>query len=334
MQISVSRSARRCNVSACAAAVLTAVVVAAPTAAAKPVVAELRVEAGGKALAPGFSYATDTNSIVTDTRDPACGGSGDRARIQGPTALGALIDASATRPALRPLGITDRFDFGLLVCGIGDFLGSDEAFWLYKVNHVAPQVGGDQRRLRPGDEVLWYFSDTATGRNTGDELEISAPTRAKAGSELTVTVFAYAADGARRPADGALVRFGQQGVRTEANGTARIAAADSDLRLRATRGADVAAAPVSVCVAARLRRCPAARGRRIFGTSGPDRLRGTRGPDVISAGAGRDRIDVRGGAADTVRCGRGLDRVRLGRGDRAARNCEIVNGRRRGGRRG
>lgn len=330
MQISVvSRSARRLAVSACAIAALGAALPAA--ASAKPVLADLRVEAGGKALAPGFSYLTDTTRIVTDTR-PACGGSGDRKRIGGPTALGVLIDAVRTRPALRPLGVSDRFDFGLFVCGVGDFLSSDEAFWLYKVDHVAPEVGGDQRRVRRGDEVLWYYSDTAADRNTGDELAIAAPARAKAGGELTATVFAYDAAGERSPAAGALVRYGRQGVRTDANGVARIAAADADLRLRATRGADIPSAPVTVCVAARLRRCSAARGARIFGTPGADRFRGTGGPDVISTGRGGDRVDVRRGGADRVRCGPGLDRVRLGRGDRAARDCEIVNGRRRSGR--
>src|ERR671915_391031 len=47
------------------------------------------------------------------------------------------------------------------VCGVGDFESSDSAFWLYKVDHVAPEVGGDQFPIdRSHDEVLWYFQNT------------------------------------------------------------------------------------------------------------------------------------------------------------------------------
>ena len=63
MQTSVSRSLRKQALAACAVAAL-----AAPAAAsAAPVVADLHVEAGGKALADS-SYLTDTTSIRTDTQ--------------------------------------------------------------------------------------------------------------------------------------------------------------------------------------------------------------------------------------------------------------------------
>ena len=151
MEISASRSARRLTLSACALAVLTAAV---PAAEAKPVAAELRVQAEQKTLAPGQNYLTDTTSITTDTREPACGGSGEAKTVEGPSALGLLIDAAGVNRTLRPLGISDKFDFGLLVCSIGASVATDEAFWLYKVNHVAPEVGADQLEIVPDETRL------------------------------------------------------------------------------------------------------------------------------------------------------------------------------------
>jgi len=197
MQISASRSARRLALSACALAVLG---IAAPAAEAKPATPELRVEAGQKTLTSSQTYLTDTASITTDARKPACGGSGTKKTVPGPSALSVLIDAAELKPTLRPLAISDKFSFGLLVCGIGRSVASDTAFWLYKVNHVAPEVGADQRKVRAGDQVLWYFSNTGTGSNTGDELVLDAPVRVKSSTTFGVKVTAYdSAGNARRP---------------------------------------------------------------------------------------------------------------------------------------
>lgn len=319
MQISVSRSARRL------ALPLAAVALAAPSAAAAaPVSADLHVEAGGRALVPGYSYKTDTTSIVTDTRQPACGGTGARKTVRHPSALGTLIDASSFRAPLRPLGVTDKFSFGLLVCGVGDFLASDSAFWLYKVNRVSPEVGGDQFRVKSGDDVLWYLSDSSKNQNTGDELVVEAPVRVKTGAPIQVRVSSYSFDGKATPAAGARVSFGQNAVVTDANGVATAQSADADtVVFRAGRGADIPSTPVKTCVAENLSDCSPVRGKRLFGSPRADRLSGGRGPDVVDSGAGRDRIDVRGGRRDRVRCGAGRDRVRLDRND-SARGCEIV----------
>lgn len=319
MQISVSRSARRL------ALPLAVLALAAPSAAsAAPVSADLYVEAGGRALVPGYSYKTDTTSIVTDTRQPACGGTGNRKTVTNPTALGTLIDASSSRASLQPLGVSDKFSFGLLVCGVGDYVASDSAFWLYKVNRVAPEVGGDQFRVKSGDDVLWYLSDSSKNQNTGDELVVEAPVRARTGAPIQVRVSSYSFDGKRTPAAGARVSFGQNAVVADANGVATAQAADAGtIVFRAGRGADIPSTPVKTCVAEDLSDCSPVRGKRLFGSPRADRLSGGRGPDVIDAGAGRDRIDVRGGRRDRVRCGAGRDRVRLDRND-SARGCEIV----------
>jgi RTX calcium-binding nonapeptide repeat (4 copies) len=320
MQISVPRPGRRLVLAACVASLA-----ASPTASAEPVTAELRVEAG-KAVVPGNSYVTDTTRIRTDPR-AGCNGSGATKTVQGPSALGIVESAARVAPSVRPFSVSDEFDFGLLVCGIGgSFAAADgSSYWLYKVDHKFAQVGGEQYPLTGGEQVLWYFVDSNRGLNTGSELELVAPARARPGAGFTVRAIEYDEEAHPSPAAGVLV-FGAGGPQqTGPDGRAQIVSNDTGrLRLRAVRGNDIPAEPVSVCVNSRLSRCPALRGERIFGTNRADRIRGTRGADAIRARGGRDRINVRGGGRDRVRCGRGRDVVRLGRGDRAAGDCERV----------
>lgn len=311
---------------ACATALATA-----PVAHARPVTAELRVEAG-KPVLPGYVYATDSTRFQTDRR-PGCDGSGGTKTISGPSALGILQSAARSAGALRPVSISDKYDFGLLLCGIGNvFAAADgSSYWLYKVNHRLPEVGGDHFALKGGEQVLWYFVDPPRGIDSGTapdfsaaELELVAPARARPARRFAVQAYEYDAEGRRKPAADVLV-LGAGGQRTDARGRARILAGrEGWLRLRAVRGRDVPAAPVNVCLRRVLARCPAVRGERIFGTDAADRLRGTRGADVVYGGGGNDVIDVRGGGRDRVHCGSGRDLARLGRGDRAARDCERV----------
>jgi hypothetical protein len=178
---------------------IASVLVTGSVAEAKPLNATLHVEAAGKALDTGTTYATDTAKIKTDTR-AACGGSGNVKTISGPTALGILATAAPKNPLLRPLGVSDKFSFGLTVCGIGKYVGFEStSFWLYKVNHKSPEVGADQYALKRGDSVLWFFQDTATKVNTGDELALQAPSKATAGKAIKVTVWAYDMNGRRTP---------------------------------------------------------------------------------------------------------------------------------------
>ena len=320
MQTSVSRSLRKQALAACAVAAL-----AAPAAAsAAPVVADLHVEAGGKALASS-SYLTDATSVKTDRSQPACGGTGQTKTLPGATATGVLVDAAKTTKGLRPLRLSDKFEFGLLLCGVGSFTASDTAFWLYKVNRVAPEVAGEQFSLKRRAKVLWYFQDTVANVNTGSELAVTAPARARTGRAFTVSVSAYTASGARSAAAGARVAWNGGSATTDATGRASVTVArGGELRLRATRGADIPSAVQRTCVARRLSGCSPVRGLRLTGTAKADSLKGSAGPDAISAGGGSDRVDVRRGRADVIRCGSGRDRVRMSRDDKAARDCEVV----------
>jgi Ca2+-binding RTX toxin-like protein len=212
------------------------------------------------------------------------------------------------------------------VCRIGDFgaFSASDA-WLYKVNHKSPLVGAEQYRFHSGDQVLWYFADFATGRNTGDELELRTPARVRPNRPFSVRAVAYDADGNAKAAPGVVISGDAKAV-TDATGTATVKASrQGSFRLRGKRGNDIPAAPTATCVNANLDRCPAARGERIFGTSPPDTIVGTAGAaDVISGRGGDDRIDVSRGGADSVSCGAGNDYVRASRNDRVARDCERV----------
>lgn len=324
MKLSIPRRGRRLVMSTCAVATL-----ATCPAAAAPVVSDLRVEAGGTVLT-NSTYLTDTHSFPTDKTQPVCGGTGAPRTVVGPSALGLLGSGAEIDGDLRPLRITDKFSFGLLVCGVGSFSAGDSAFWLYRVNHVEPPIGAQAFKLKGGEQVLFYLQDVSAKRNTGEELVLDAPARARPG-EVEVTVSAYSFNGARKPAARARVFASNSSAIADGHGRARISVSESGY-LRAGRGRDIPSAPVRICVATGLGDCPAVRGKRIFGSVAADRLRGTPGADVIRSGARNDRIDVRGGGDDRVRCGTGVDRVRVDGGDRVTGDCEIVNGKRRAGR--
>jgi RTX calcium-binding nonapeptide repeat (4 copies) len=317
----VGGSARR---AAIAAALALVGALAAPPAAGA-VAVNLHVEAGGSALAPGDGQVARSISTTT-AHNARCSGSGQSASITGATPLGALVAARYWRPDLEPLEISDQFSFGLFLCSAGGFFGSSNAFWLYKVNHVSPETGGDSFRVHTGDDVLWFFENTETGENTGDELAIDAPARARPGEVVQVSVSAFSFDGKRKPAAGATVGARGGGRATaDAVGRAQMTISQEGyLGLRASLGSDIPSPVLKICVDADLARCAPERGNRIYGTALNDRVSGTPGRDVIRTGAGDDVINVRGGRLDRVYCGPGTDLVRASRKDHVAGDCEKV----------
>ena len=299
-------------------------------AAAKSIPVDLRVEgANGRALTAD-RYQTNSTKIKTAKQPPNCNGSGKTRKIPGTTALGTLVDGALVNSRLDPLLVSDEFSFGLLVCGIGgDNAGGADKFWLYKVNHVSPEVGSDQFAVKPGDDVLFYFVDGT--HNSGDELELLAPARVRPGQQFDVTVNGYTFAGARHPVQGATVSGGGASGTTDATGVAHLTLNRTGYRtLRATLEPNIPSAPTKVCVNAVLSKCSSARGSRIWGSRRSESIFGTRGRDSVLAGGGNDVINVRRGFVDKVRCGRGRDTVRAGRRDHVARDCErvFVRGRR------
>jgi hypothetical protein len=314
-------SLRRAALAACAFAVL-----AASSASADPVTTQLRVEAGGHDIGPGWQYVHDSVSYTTSESE-ACGGSGDAGMIDGPSALGLLVEASDFTRRLAPVQISDRFEFGPFVCGVGDYPASDDGFWLYKVDHVAPEVGGDQFAIeRSHDEVLWYFVDNAAEINTGNELELLlTDTVIEAGTPTSVAVREYDASGSSSPAEG--VRFLGAAVETDPEGAATLVFEDPGRPvIRGFRGGDIPTDAHRLCVwEESASECDDFVFDTVVGTDGADTIAGGDDPERIFGRRGADRIRSRGdGAADTVRCGRGRDVVRADRLDRVARNCETV----------
>ena len=302
-------------------------VAAASSASAASVTSQVRVEAGGHDIGPGWHYAHD--SVTYDTsQSAACNGSGDPGSINGPTALGALVQAADYTRRLRPVQLSDQFEFGPFVCGVGDFESTESAFWLYKVDHVSPEVGGDQFPINSsGREVLWYLSDSASGANTGNELFLSVGERiVQTGDPVSVTVLEYDAIGQPTPAAGVQIIGGGNPV-TDAAGHATVTFDQTGRQfIRGVRGIDVPTDGLRLCAWQESRtECETFIAGRVVGTHDADRIRGTDDPDRIIGRDGDDRINSRGDdAADAVRCGPGKDVARVDRIDRVARNCETV----------
>ena len=228
---------------ACALALLLLVSTTA-VASAKKVEAGLRVVAKGKVLAED-TLRTGTISIPTsrkaDCFGKGSGGSGKPARVAGPTALGLLGQAAASTRSLRPLLITDSFDFGLGICGVGGFSATTKESWYLKVNHKNPNLSGERVKLKPGDEVLWALAKFPYPK----ELALEGPAEATPGLPFQVRVLSYDDNGKRKPVKGALVTGGAGP--TDAQGRTTVTLAGPAV-IRATHAKDIPSNGVGVCV--------------------------------------------------------------------------------------
>ena len=150
---------------------------------AKGVSADLRVVGKGGKVLTEQTLSTGTTTIKTSPKANCFGagtaGSGKSVTVRGATALGLLGQASKSTTSLRPLLVTDAFDFGLGICGVGTSKVSGKASWYLKVNHKGATVSGDAVKLKPGDEVLW---DLAPSYPYPNELALEAPERRRPGS--------------------------------------------------------------------------------------------------------------------------------------------------------
>jgi hypothetical protein len=307
---------------ACAVAALLAVPAIAG-AKVKTVGGDLRVVGpSGQTLAQLTQYTasvqvpTDPNALCFGA---GTGGSGNPVTIAGPTALGLVQDASATARDLRPLSVTDAFDFGLGVCGIGGFQAQGSGSWYLKQNHAGAQVGGDQLVVAKRDEILWYLAPTFP---YPPELGLEAPPLADPGSQVEVQAVEYADDGTSAPAAGATVSGGSSPATTDAQGRATVALGSGNATLQATRGVDIPSNEISICVAESASEC--APQHEIAGTPGPDKIKGAELADKIKAKARNDRVKARGGAPDRINCGTGKRDVAVVDRDDTVKACEKV----------
>jgi hypothetical protein len=304
-----------------AGAVLMFLLVA-PAASMAAVPVDLRVvDTDGFTMAQQTQF-TDTTTVKTSPEADCFGppgGSGADETLNGPTALGAVWDASQADADLRPIWLTDQFSFGLGLCAIGGKVPPSSGFWYLKVNHVGSQVGGDQAAVSSGDDVLWYLTPNFP---PGDELELVGPEVAKPGEPFQVQVLSYNDAGGRSPAAGALVSGAFEP--TDANGFTTVnPSGGGTLALQATRGVDIPSNLLNVTVSAELDACAATTGEEIVGSGKRDRIQGTDVPETITARGGKDKVNSVGGCADQVDCGSGKDRAKVDASD-TVRRCNKV----------
>jgi hypothetical protein len=220
-----------------AACVLALVLVASTAAiAAAKVPANLRVIGGGGKILAEQTLKTGTTSVPTSRKASCFGkgtaGSGKSATIKGATALGLLGQAAKSTGSLKPLLLTDAFDFGLGICGVGGYKATSKLSWYLKVNHENPELGGDAVKLKAGDEVLWALASYPYPK----EISLVAPFSAHPGEPFQVSVFAYDDKGRKGPAAGATVTGASEP--TDAAGHAMVTLSEGTT-LTARRGKDI-----------------------------------------------------------------------------------------------
>ncbi|HVO53212.1 MAG TPA: hypothetical protein VMT37_02255 [Solirubrobacterales bacterium] len=235
---------------ACALALCIALA-AVPAALAKGFKVDLRVVGKGSKVLTEKQVATATTSIKTSPKatcfGKGTGGSGEKVSIKGNTAMGALARASLSTPAISPLLISDHFDFGLGLCGIGGSVGNSKLSWYLKIDHKSQLVSGDAAKIKAGDEVLWALAPYPYP----NELVLQAPARVSAGMPFTVRAFSYDEKGKSKPAAGVKI-VGASGT-TGSDGRATVTLGKPGL-LGATKSGEIPAARVAVCVEGK---CPA-----------------------------------------------------------------------------
>jgi hypothetical protein len=236
-------------VAACVLA-FTLALCAAAVAVAKGPTTDLRVvDSAGKILAEKTVQGGVT-SVPTSPQalcfGKGTGGSGKPATIKGTSALGVLGKAAQSTPALRPLSISDSFDIGLALCGIGGIDASSKGSWYLKVNHENPELGGEQVTVHSGDEILWALAAFPYP----DELALTAPTKATAGKPFSVRVFAYDDKGKKKPAGGVKVTGASEPTGTDGRAMVTL---NKATKLVARHGKDIPSNQAPVCVGGK---CP------------------------------------------------------------------------------
>ncbi len=133
----------------------------------------------------------------------------------------------------------------VLVQRIGPDANSGAVGWQYRVGHVAPPVGADQRPLAQDESVLWYYGASDGAR----ELDVAPSSdRVAAGAGFGVAVTSYAADGTAQPGAGATVTYGGATAVADAAGRASFVAQAAGTRaVSATRAGDIRSAARQVC---------------------------------------------------------------------------------------
>lgn len=238
---------------ACALALCATIAFAASSASAAGFTATLRVVGAGNKVLAEKQVRTSDVSLKTNPKatcfGAGTGGSGESVAVAGNTALGLLADGAKTISELAPLQVSDHFEFGLALCGVGRSVVKGKASWYLKINHKGAALSGDKAKIKAGDEVLW---DLAPSYPYPEELVLSSPTQVTAGRPFAVHVYEYDEKGRHKPAVGVTVTGAV--TPTDRRGMAMVTVSKPTL-LTAANGTDIPSAAVPVCIG---KKCPAA----------------------------------------------------------------------------
>jgi len=220
---------------------LAVLAVCAPGAGAAPVPVSVRVEGLTSTIFDG-PVATDAQSVTTPSggTNPCDGTASGDGLPPGPTATGALDDAAA----LGGFGWDGTYgDFGIqdyFISRVADETADPASeFWSLFIDRKTSDLGGCQKRVAAGQEVLWARV-SFTGP-TMIPLELRGPGVATTGQPVNVQVV----DGeSGAPQAGATV----QGSATGSDGVATVTFADAGVyRLKAEKPGAIRSNALVVC---------------------------------------------------------------------------------------
>jgi hypothetical protein len=223
--------------------------------AAAPIVRSMVVGVGGTILSPAREVSASAVSVRVGARSCA---------VAAATPLAVLVAVRSTGGpgiALRDYGHCGASPVNsgqLFVYSLGGERNRGQDGWEYKVGGVAGSTGaadtsgprGDGRRLRAGEQVLWFWC-TAHAGGCQRTLELSSAAAAvPGGGAVAVTVRGRDNEGRGAPVAGAIVKLGADFASTDSAGHATLIAPaqPGGYQLTATRRGLVPAFPGTVVV--------------------------------------------------------------------------------------
>lgn len=140
-----------------------------------------------------------------------------------PTALGALVAASRSKPFSLSLLWSDSFGGGwngFYISAINHVSPPPTAFWAVKVDQKLLQVGAGAAVVKASSHVLVYYTtfDPNPPYGTQPTLALTGPGHTTVGAPLTFTVSEYDDAGVATPAAHAWIWVNGVGTQTGADG--------------------------------------------------------------------------------------------------------------------
>jgi hypothetical protein len=156
-----------------------------------------------------------------------------------PTALGALVTASKTKPFSLGLDWSDSFGGawnGFFVTSIAGITPPSTAFWALKVNQHLSEVGFGATTVTSSSHLLVYYTtfDPVTFATQPTLGLTSSAGHVAAGHVVTFTVKSHDDAGTATPAAGAWVWVNGIGVQTDSAGHATVRLSAGRYQVRST----------------------------------------------------------------------------------------------------